>query len=313
MEIDKKELTKYYSSIGEEFKSKIDRISYLIGREHYPSSGKYRERILIQVISKFLPKRYSIGTGFVLFPSIKPQLNDQSLKILNHQISKELDIIIYDSNDYSTIYQDNDFIIVKPESVRVIIEVKSTLNPKNSKTSAQGFIDFACKWYQFEKNWRCSRTETLHLPGLFIMSWTIYLNKAGKRTILPKTVAKNIVNEYKKEITIPCLMDPNFPLISALLIYNEAIVYATNALRPYSGIDVGYGVMTGKFDYIDPSYTFYNEDKTISYLISCIDSFLNGSDNSKYTSPDRLIFPSIADRDYEILFSLSDEGQILED
>jgi hypothetical protein len=140
------------------------------------------------------------------------------------------------------------------------------------------------------------------------MSWAIYLNKTGKRTILPKTVAKNIVNEYKKEITMPCLMDPNFPLISALFIYNEAIVYSANILRPDSGINVGYGVRIGKFDDIDPSYTFYNEDKTISHLISYIDLFLNGTDNSKYTSPDRLIFPGIADRDYEILFSSSDEG-----
>jgi hypothetical protein len=46
-QLPKKDLIKYLSSIGQEFSSKIDRIYHLIGDEHHPSSGRYRERILI--------------------------------------------------------------------------------------------------------------------------------------------------------------------------------------------------------------------------------------------------------------------------
>jgi hypothetical protein len=101
-ELEKKNLTKYLLNIGQEFSLKIDRVSHLVGDNHYPSTGRYKERILKKVIEKFLPKRYEVGTGFVLFPSLlQPETVKKILKISTHEISKELDIIIYDSNNYS--------------------------------------------------------------------------------------------------------------------------------------------------------------------------------------------------------------------
>jgi hypothetical protein len=140
--LSKKDLIKYLSSIGQEFSSKIYRISHLIGDDHHPSSSRYREAILKQVITKFLPKKYDTGTGFVLFPALYSSAQAKDiLDIFTHEVSKELDIIIYDSTNHSPIYQDGDFIVVKPESVRSVIEVKSILRLSEIKKSVQNYID----------------------------------------------------------------------------------------------------------------------------------------------------------------------------
>ena len=62
--------------------------------------------------------------------------------ISDHQMSGELDIIIYDSTNYSTIFKDKDIVVLRPESVRVIIEVKSALNykQKDDFMGSSGFM-----------------------------------------------------------------------------------------------------------------------------------------------------------------------------
>ena len=111
--------------------SKMQRLDYLIGRDHWLSVGNYKEELLRSLIKNLLPKRYEVSTGFIL------SLNENGEQLK----SKQQDIIIWDSNDFSAIFRDGDFVILPPEACRAVIEVKSTLTRETLKKALSSSDD----------------------------------------------------------------------------------------------------------------------------------------------------------------------------
>lgn len=103
---------KFYESLNEELIAVKDRVRSLIGNANWGEDGRYREAVLKNVISKFLPKKYSIGTGFAINK--------------DKEITKQIDIIIYD-NSFPILFSEGDFVVVLADSVKAIIEVKSSI------------------------------------------------------------------------------------------------------------------------------------------------------------------------------------------
>ncbi len=106
------DFTKFYESVNNELMAIKDRVRSLIGNANWGEDGEYKEAILKNVISKFLPKKYSMGTGFVINKN----------KIITNQI----DIIIYD-NSFPVLFSEGDFVVVLADSVKAIIEVKTSI------------------------------------------------------------------------------------------------------------------------------------------------------------------------------------------
>lgn len=106
------DFTKFYESINREIIAIKDRVRSLIGDANWGEDGRYREAVLKNVISKFLPKKYSMGTGFVINT--------------NKEITNQIDIIIYD-NSFPVLFSEGDFVVVLADSVKGIIEVKSSI------------------------------------------------------------------------------------------------------------------------------------------------------------------------------------------
>lgn len=100
----------YRKSISHELISIKDRVRYIIGGQHWGEEGRYKEVILMDVLRKHLPKTVSVGTGFIMG---------------ENALSSQIDIIIY-RNDFPLLFQQADFVIVPPEAVLGIIEVKSS-------------------------------------------------------------------------------------------------------------------------------------------------------------------------------------------
>ena len=98
----KGDLTTYSAMLGDSFQLKVDWLSQILGSAHYPSLGRYKENLLKNVIVDFLPSRYSVGTGFVIFPKAKDETtsNDEMLSLPEHHVSQQLDLIVYDSANY---------------------------------------------------------------------------------------------------------------------------------------------------------------------------------------------------------------------
>src|SRR5690606_16908069 len=53
---------RYLSSISDEIRSQSNRIDYVIG--HGQTVGNYREKLFTSVLSKYIPKKFHIATGF---------------------------------------------------------------------------------------------------------------------------------------------------------------------------------------------------------------------------------------------------------
>lgn len=117
--------TKFLSSYNDELLSKVSRLDELIGRDHWLSVGNYKESILRNLIANILPRKYEVSTGFI----IACDRDGQVLK------SRQMDIIIWNSFNYSPIFRDGDFVMVPPEACSAVIEVKGKLTTKELKNS----------------------------------------------------------------------------------------------------------------------------------------------------------------------------------
>jgi len=110
----KHRIESYLQKITDEFKSKRDRILSLT--DHDLTIGEWREEILRNFTKEHISDRFGVGKGF----------------IYNHatnKVSRQCDIIIYDKQSTHPIYfKDYDLVVVPPEVVVCIIEVKSNLD-----------------------------------------------------------------------------------------------------------------------------------------------------------------------------------------
>jgi hypothetical protein len=108
-------IEEFQKTLSRELITIKDRVRNLIGDAHWGEEGRYKESILKNVISRFLPNNLSIGTGFIITME-RGRINRSS----------QIDIIIYD-NTYPLLFAEGDFIITSPESVRALIEVKTSI------------------------------------------------------------------------------------------------------------------------------------------------------------------------------------------
>lgn len=102
----------YFRDLSTELRSVQNRVRQLIGDVHWPSDGAWKESALRAVIRGYLPVSVSVGTGFVLTADGP---------------STQIDILIYDDSA-PVHFRDGDFVVISPDAVRAVIEVKTSLS-----------------------------------------------------------------------------------------------------------------------------------------------------------------------------------------
>jgi hypothetical protein len=112
-------LLNYHKSTTKELLALTDKVRDLI--THWGEDGRYKEAVLKNVIRRFLPEKFMIGTGFVI---------RQTANRGDHESSRQIDLIIYD-NASPVLFKEGDFVILTPDAVRGIIEVKANLLNQN--------------------------------------------------------------------------------------------------------------------------------------------------------------------------------------
>ena len=113
-------ILEYHKSTTKELLALADKVKSLIN--HNGEDGMYKEIVLKNIIRRFLPEKYKIGTGFVV-----NQTENRDI----HIPSTQIDLLIYD-NTSPILFKEGDFVILTPDSVCGIIEVKSNLQNVNS-------------------------------------------------------------------------------------------------------------------------------------------------------------------------------------
>ncbi|MFM0074562.1 hypothetical protein PQQ86_25725 [Paraburkholderia sediminicola] len=148
----------FAGSLAEELSSLSDRIRMLIG--HTSTVGTYRENILQSLLRKHLPKRYHVATGFI------------------YGCPRQIDVVIYDGQDYAPIFREGDLVVVPAESVRAAIEVKTKLTHAELRKSLALLADVS----QMDDN------KPPFFKGLF----------AFESAMSSETLAKRVIDFYRK-------------------------------------------------------------------------------------------------------------------
>ncbi len=290
----KSDITAYAGMIGEEFSTKIDRLAQLIGSSHEPSVGRYKESLLRTCIGQFIPRRYSVGTGFIAFTR-ESHLGDYAgdnidlANIKEIYVSHQLDVVVFDDHNFSPIFRDGEFVVVRPESVRAVIEVKGYLERKSIIATIDSFIDLGRQWNQYnEYNERWGR-EKLDSPSFHLIGWDVYVNSGNKATCNGKILRKTIVQTYRKRLMTAELDGNSIPLLTGAYIYNDC---AVTQCRYINGNDVGFGYSTdrGRFvKYNEDRLPFLDRDLTVSSLLASIHVHLETPFNPDYMYFDQSI------------------------
>lgn len=116
-------MSKYFNFVSVELQSKLAQVRSYITK-HNPTIGVLTEEILRDFLKNHLPKLVSVEQGFVMSR--------------DGEISKQCDILVYDSQAYAPFFRVNDIVVVPSESVIAVIEVKTTI----TKQIFHGVIDY---------------------------------------------------------------------------------------------------------------------------------------------------------------------------
>ena len=288
-------MTQYAGMIGEEFRSKVDQLSKILGSVHEASVGTYKESLLRSCLQQFLPKRYSVGTGFVAFvaESSRAQAAGDNADLLNlkeYHVSSQLDIIVFDDVDYAPIFRNQDFVVVRPESVRAIIEVKGFLKNDDVKSCVEKFIEFGKSLVAYK---RYRGDPIVELPALLLIAWNVYVDKEGNPKCNGGMLRKAIVKTYRQNLTHKELDPDSFPLLSAAYIYDDCVVNLTRVVG--DGIDCfAYSTDRGKHvRYGDDNQPVLDRDLTIASLLATIYVHLAVPFNPDFAYYDQSITPSV--------------------
>lgn len=103
----------FHKSTAKELIAIKDRVRNLVN--HWGEDGRHQEAVIKTMVQRFLPEKFKVGSGFVV---------RQTRQRGNHEPSKQIDLIIYDTS-YPILFKDNDFVILTADSVLGIIEVKA--------------------------------------------------------------------------------------------------------------------------------------------------------------------------------------------
>lgn len=115
-----KDVENYFNAVQEEILIKRKQLKCLISQSTI--LGSYYEEIMRDVISRFVPKRFSLTTGMLAY---------------GEESSKQMDIIIYDNNESYPIFSTERKVVISPTSVRAIIEVKSEITTRSLKKAIE--------------------------------------------------------------------------------------------------------------------------------------------------------------------------------
>lgn len=278
-----RDLTTYASLIGQTFAARLNMLAQVIGDVHHVSLGNYKERLLSSTIRNHLPKSYGVGTGFVLFPKERATGSNlppgyDELNQSDYEVSRQCDILIYERSTIPVVFQDGDFVVLRPEAVRAVIEVKGALDVDEIDSIVDQFIDFGEKWQRCREFYSDHHQPYLQQPTLCAMAWRVDIDAAGRPKTDGARYRARIAKLYKERVKRSGLH--GLPVISHAFIYDDSCV----TLTTYSidngdpEFSVGWYTTPGKFTRFDVEENpRFEGDRTVASLIAAIQVSLDSN------------------------------------
>ncbi|MCI8482948.1 MAG: hypothetical protein HFH41_01245 [Lachnospiraceae bacterium] len=113
------------------------------GAAHRGEDGRYVEHLIREYLRRYLPKDLEVLTGFILRPAVVCGKNSGARKKDEHEISSQLDILVYDTAHYPVYQQFGDSVIVPPEGVTAILSVKKYLRQRYIQPETEALMKAA--------------------------------------------------------------------------------------------------------------------------------------------------------------------------
>ena len=135
-----------------------------------------------ELILRYLPKKFGVGTGFVVSNKTFPQRR-----------FKQLDLIVYDALNNSPLYQSDAFGIFPIEMVYGYIEVKTTLRYGDLESAFEANKEIRA--LQNDKHYLYGHVNSL-APRFYLFA---YQSEIGSDLL-----AKNVHNAFLKEPSAHC-------------------------------------------------------------------------------------------------------------
>ncbi|WP_124775608.1 DUF6602 domain-containing protein [Micromonospora inaquosa] len=272
--MDRTDLTGFSALLGESLTARVELLERLLRGSHYPSLGQYKERVLAETIRGYLPTSVQVGTGFVLFPHnnssnlAKSEFFDP-LNQSAYSISRQCDVLVYDVSQIPPVFRDGDFVVVRPEAVRAVIEVKGSLSIPQLDDALASFHDFGTKWRATQLFYRERSQRRTPKPGLYIMAWKIRNNSNGRPLTTPGKVRERIARFYMAHMTHENLA--GYPYLSRLFIHNECDISEIHDFSDIDNYSFGWRSFDGRFTRIDSEgRPFRDKDRTIAALLASL-------------------------------------------
>lgn len=147
----------FLGSLSAEIRAKMDRVRTLVGDANWGEDGTYKEALVRSLLRDFLPRRYEVSTGFVRW--------------WEGQVSRQLDVVIWDSQNTAPIMREGEFVVLHPDSVEAVIEVKSSLTRTNLRDALELLHD---------PRWHCYANLPARSPVRAVLALTHRLPTSRK-------------------------------------------------------------------------------------------------------------------------------------
>lgn len=312
------DLTSYAALLGDSFSSKINLLTQIVQGAHYPSIGRYKERLLSKAIAEYIPRGFEVGTGFVLFPTEQSFEGEipkgfDPLNMSAHVLSRQCDIIIYDANSFPIIFRDDDFVVVRPESVKSIIEVKGSLSPQEITSCLEGIIDFSKKWRECQVFYKEHGQECVARPSMYVMAWDFARRENGSPKTNGTKIRRQIVEFYRKNVDpLKCA---GFPMLDKLFVYKECEISHCGWIGEHEGELIakdGWHTASGQFIGLNDDGDFYrSSDRTIASLLAGIHYSLGGNFNRFFSYAKEMHREEVIPYEHEGFDFWTDEDKVM--
>lgn len=215
-EVTPEELSEASHSRSEELISRMGRLSDWIYDAHHASTGRFLESLLRTHLRRRLPKRFEVSTGFI---STIERSDDETFE---RAVSRQFDILIWDSTKYPPLFEDEHFVVLLPQSCYAIIEVTHTLTGDKLKEDIEK-LDSVHEIYRFDRfdfnPWTAVFSFQSDLAGL---------KSIGRKTAEALYFNKTLPLPVRYEIAMMDWLErPYMGFINGVCALDEGFIYAT--------------------------------------------------------------------------------------
>lgn len=171
---------KMAASLVESFRTQRDVVQTLLGPVQNQASGVFREGLLRDFLRRALPRAVEVSTGYVCGFEKVPN-------------SGQIDILVWDSANHAPVYRTDSFVIVPPESVVLVVSVKTLATPTELTIALKNVLTLA----ELDLAYRAKLHPLLPPIGKYVVAYDGAANPGAILNALSRTMVNRFATDAR--------------------------------------------------------------------------------------------------------------------